>query len=70
MYTQAPTRQKPKQAPIIFMRRDDPEPSATFVAGECICKACKSPELDFYAYLNDAKCRMCKQYQNEPMLAS
>lgn len=52
------------------MRRDDPEPTAIFVAGECICKACKSPALDFYAYLNDAKCRMCRQYQNEPLLAS
>ena len=70
MYTQSTTRQQSKQAPIVFMRRDDPEPSAIFVAGECICKACKSPDLSYYAYLNDAKCGSCRQYQNEPLLAS
>lgn len=52
------------------MRRDDPEPSAIFIAGECVCKACKSANLHFYAYLDDAKCQDCKQYQNEPLLAS
>lgn len=52
------------------MRRDDPEPSQIFIAGECICKACKSPNLNFYAYVNDAKCTDCLQYQNEPLLAS
>jgi hypothetical protein len=70
MYTQSPTRQTTKQAPIVFMRCGDPEPSPTFVAGKCICKACKSPNLHFYSYLDDAKCLDCRQYQNEPLLAS
>lgn len=71
MYTQASNQQKQTtQAPIVFMRRGDPEPSPTFIAGECICKACKSPNLLFYSYLDDAKCQDCKQYQNEPLLAS
>jgi hypothetical protein len=71
MYTQqAPTKQKPKQAPIVFMRRGNPEPSEIFVAGECICKACKSTDLRFVPYLEDAKCDACRQWQNEPLLAS
>ena len=70
MYTQAPTKQKTKQAPIVFMRRNDPEPSSVFVPGDCICKACESPDLTYYKYLDDAKCGLCRQWQNEPLLAS
>lgn len=70
MFTQSPARQKTKQAPIVFMRRDDPEPCATFIAGECICKACESDNLRYIPYLEDAKCDSCRQYRNEPLLAS
>lgn len=52
------------------MRRGNPEPSEIFVAGECICKACKSTDLRFVPYLEDAKCDACRQWQNEPLLAS
>lgn len=69
MYTQAPAKQqKLKTIPIMFVRRDDPEPSPVFVPGECVCKVCRSPDLQFYGYLNDAKCGECGQYQNEPAL--
>ena len=70
MYTQAPARQfNKKPAPTVFARRNDPEPSATFIAGECICKACDSANLRYIPYLEDAKCE-CGQYQNEPLLDS
>lgn len=52
------------------MRRNDPEPSSVFVPGDCICKACESPDLTYYKYLDDAKCGLCRQWQNEPLLAS
>lgn len=70
MHTQSQTQQNTKQALIVFVRRGDPEPSPTFVAGECICKACQSPNLHFYPYFEDAKCLECRQYQNEPLLAA
>lgn len=71
MYTQAPTRQaKQKPAPIVFVLRDDPVPSPVFIAGECICKACKSPDLRYIPYLEDAKCTSCLQWQNEALLPS
>lgn len=71
MYTQAPARQsKQKPAPIVFVVRNNPEPSAVFIAGECICKACKSTDLHYIPYLEDAKCRACLQWQNEALLPS
>lgn len=71
MYTQSPSRQaKQKNAPIVFVRRSDPEPSTVFIAGECICKACKSPDLTYIPYLEDAKCGVCRQWQNETLLPS
>jgi len=71
MYTQSPTRQsKQKPASIVFVLRNDPEPSAVFIEGECICKACKSPDLNYIPYLEDAKCGACGQWQNEALLPS
>lgn len=71
MYTQAPTRKaKHQPVPIVFVLRNDPEPSSVFVAGECICKACASPDLNYIPYLEDAKCAACHQWQNEALLPS
>lgn len=47
------------------MRLNDPEPTLEFVQGECICKTCKSTNLRFVPYLEDAKCLDCRQYQGE-----
>lgn len=46
------------------MMANTPDPSTKFVAGQCVCKNCKSTELTFYNYLEDAKCS-CGQWQNE-----
>ena len=68
MFTQAPAKKNSKPAPVAFVRRGDPEPSAVFIPGECICKECKSTDLRFVPYLEDAKCNQCDQWQNEPPL--
>jgi len=62
MYTQIKPNQKPSTP--VFVISGDPEPSATFVAGKCVCKNCRSTDLTFYRYLSDAKCS-CGQWQNE-----
>lgn len=54
-----------KQAMPVFMMLGEVEPATSFVAGKCVCKSCKSVELDFYNYLDDAKCCDCGQWQNE-----
>lgn len=63
MYTQI--KPTPKQSIPVFVISGDPDPSTTFVAGKCICKTCRSNDLDFYRYLDDAKCSSCGQWQNE-----
>lgn len=63
MYTQIKPTQKPSIP--VFVISGDPEPSTSFVAGRCVCKTCKSTDLDFYRYLSDAKCADCGQWQNE-----
>lgn len=49
----------------VFVLSGDPVPSPTFVAGKCVCKTCRSTDLTFYRYLDDAKCSGCGQWQNE-----
>lgn len=51
----------------VFLLSGDPEPSSTFVAGKCVCKACRSTKLSYFAYLEDAKCE-CGQWQNESLI--
>jgi len=63
MYTQ--TKRIPKPSTSVFVLLGDPEPSATFVAGACVCKTCRAKDLTFYRYLDDAKCDDCGQWQNE-----
>ena len=36
-----------------------------FIAGKCECKVCRSTDLTYYSYLEDAKCTACRQWQNE-----
>ncbi len=67
----ATTNRKPTPAiSSIFMLRNDPVPTTTFIPGECICKVCRSTKLRFIPYLEDAKCETCDQYQNEPEIAA
>jgi hypothetical protein len=63
MYTQI--KSTAKSSTPVFIISGDPEPSATFVAGKCVCKTCRSKDLTFYRYLDDAKCDTCSQWQNE-----
>jgi hypothetical protein len=58
-----------KSSTPVFVISGDPEPSPTFVAGKCVCKTCRSKDLSFYRYLDDAKCGTCSQWQNEPPIA-
>lgn len=65
----ATTNRKPAPAiHSIFMLPNDPVPTATFKPGECICKVCSSTKLRFIPYLEDAKCEICLQYQNETVI--
>jgi hypothetical protein len=57
-------KQAPKPTIPVFVISGDAEPSSTFVAGKCVCKNCRSTDLTFYRYLDDAKCS-CGQWQNE-----
>lgn len=63
MYTHI--KRTPKPFTPVFVLSGDPEPSAIFVAGKCVCKTCRSKDLTFYRYLDDAKCDSCGQWQNE-----
>jgi hypothetical protein len=63
MYTH--TKRTLKPSTPVFVLSGDPEPSVTFVAGKCVCKTCRSKDLTFYRYLDDAKCDTCSQWQNE-----
>jgi len=65
MYTQIKQTLKPTIP--VFLIAGEPDPSEIFVAGKCICKLCRSKDLTFYRYLDDAKCSVCKQWQNEPI---
>ena len=59
----------PAPQPIVFTLIDSGESTDTFKQGECICKNCKSTNLDFSPYLEDAKCTVCGQWQNEEPLS-
>jgi len=54
----------PKPSIPVFLLSGDIEPSTKFVAGQCVCKTCRSNDLTYYRYLDDAKCA-CGQWQNE-----
>jgi hypothetical protein len=41
---------------------------AEFDSSRCICIACRSTELSYHEYLDDAKCSDCYQWQNEDLL--
>lgn len=51
----------------VYVTVDSPTPTNNFQPGLCVCKACKSPRLTFSAYLDDAKCDDCFQWQNEDL---
>jgi hypothetical protein len=55
----------PKPSIPVFVMSGEFEPSMTFVAGRCVCKACLSNDLTYFAYVEDAKCNECRQWQNE-----
>lgn len=65
MFTQI--KLTPKSSIPVFLIPGDPTPSLNFVAGECICKNCRSTDLTFYRYVDDAKCS-CGQWQNEDLI--
>lgn len=69
MYIQVKSLTKHAHAIPIFAMANNAEPSAQFVAGQCVCKTCRSSDLAFYAYLEDAKCSSCQQWQNEDPIA-
>jgi len=52
--------------PIVFQTVTG-EQLGTFTARRCICKACRSPNMRFEKYLEDAKCEECGQWQNEDL---
>lgn len=62
MYTQP--KATPKPSIPVFVLSGEPEPTTEFVAGRCVCKTCRSKDLTYYRYLDDAKCS-CGQWQNE-----
>jgi hypothetical protein len=62
---QTQIKSNPKSTIPVFIIAGDPEPTTDFIAGECICKTCRSKDLTFYRYLDDAKCDSCSQWQNE-----
>ena len=62
MNIQFKTTSNPSTA--VFIVSGEHEPSPKFVAGRCICKSCRSSDLTYYRYLDDAKCS-CGQWQNE-----
>ena len=65
MYTQIKSTQK-SHTPV-FVIAGQHEPSTKFVVGKCVCKACGSKDLSYFAYVDDAKCNEneCRQWQNE-----
>lgn len=69
MYTQVKIISKRPPAMPIFLMENGGEPSTQFVAGRCVCKTCRSSDLAFYSYLEDAKCSSCQQWQNEDPIA-
>lgn len=63
MHTQIKQTLKPNIP--VFNLSGDHEPSMKFIAGRCECKVCRSTDLTYYSYLEDAKCTACRQWQNE-----
>lgn len=51
--------------PIAFILAGSGAEVSEFVPGECICKRCRSSKLEYNTYLEDAKCSVCAQWQQE-----
>lgn len=54
-----------KSTPTMFTLAEDGEATPSFQPGKCKCKNCGSQQLDYYAFVEDAKCSECSQWQNE-----
>lgn len=54
--------------PIAFLHADSGAEVPRFIPGECMCKACKSRDLEYSSYLEDAKCKSCSQWQQEELI--
>jgi hypothetical protein len=67
MYTAINHRPKSKQ-PNQFLSARSGEFELEFKPGECACKACSSNNVRFVAYVEDAKCDECLQWQNEDLI--
>ena len=52
-------------SPIQFFNKQTGENTPDFKLGVTSCKTCNSTILSYYAYLTDAKCDCCGQWQNE-----
>lgn len=65
---QVTTYRKPLNQPTLFLSRHTGGSTPHFTPGDSSCKICGSTTLDYYAYLDDAKCT-CGQWQNEEPLA-
>jgi len=62
------SRKKQPRPPIAFTLAESGADSKEFIAGECICRNCKSLSLKFSNYIEDAKCDDCGQWQNEELI--
>lgn len=62
------THQSAKPLPITFIQIGTGIQTPIFRQGDCVCKACKSTNLTYIKYLQDAKCDDCSQWQNEDLL--
>lgn len=60
-------QKKKVPAPTMFVIGTTGDTSPNFIPGLTTCKECKSHKLDYYKYLDDAKCQ-CGQWQNEEPL--
>lgn len=64
----ASTRKTIVHPPISFLSGSTGEMMSLFSPDQCVCKACNSPRLSYVAYLDDAKCDDCRQWQNEDLI--
>lgn len=54
--------------PISFTLAESGEQIPCFIPGQCMCKVCHSRELEYVPYLEDARCKACRQWQQEETL--
>ena len=62
------TNKNRPRPPIAFALAESGADSKVFIAGECVCRNCKSLSLTFSTYIEDAKCDDCGQWQNEELI--